>query len=268
MTTVRGLLLACHPLPCAAVTAFAAAYAVAIGLAPGRVALLAAAVLAGQLSIGWCNDAVDAGRDRAADRRDKPVAVGLVGPAAVWTAAGVAVPVCLLLSFALGIVPGAVHTVCVAAAWAYDLGLKRTVLSPAPYLLAFGLLPGVASWSRADGAWPPPAVTVAAALLGLGAHFANTVGDTAADAVTGVRGLPQRLGPTASLVVTAVAVGVAAVVLGAGTAHRTPPVVGLLGLGALLAAGGAAGAARAGRVAFRLTLVAVALVVAGFVTGA
>ncbi|AYG78700.1 hypothetical protein DWB77_00808 [Streptomyces hundungensis] len=44
------------------------------GLA-GSVAV-AAAVLTGQLSVGWCNDAVDAHRDTACGRRDKPVATG------------------------------------------------------------------------------------------------------------------------------------------------------------------------------------------------
>src|SRR3954469_12137156 len=62
---LRGLVLACHPLPTVAVTAFATAYAAAVGLSAGRVALVAVAVLLGQLSIGWCNDWVDAPRDVA-----------------------------------------------------------------------------------------------------------------------------------------------------------------------------------------------------------
>ena len=39
-----------------------------------RVALVTAAVLCGQLSIGWSNDLVDLARDRAVGRRDKPLA--------------------------------------------------------------------------------------------------------------------------------------------------------------------------------------------------
>ena len=38
--------------------------------------LVTAAVLAGQLSIGWSNDLIDARRDRAVGRTDKPLAVG------------------------------------------------------------------------------------------------------------------------------------------------------------------------------------------------
>ena len=62
---IRGLVLACHPLPTLAVTAFATGYAATVGLRGGRLLLLAAAVLTGQLVIGWGNDAVDAGRDAA-----------------------------------------------------------------------------------------------------------------------------------------------------------------------------------------------------------
>ncbi|MHA6618356.1 hypothetical protein [Pseudonocardia sp. DLS-67] len=40
--------------------------------------LVAAAVLAGQVSIGWRGDALDAGRDAAAGRPDKPVDTGAV----------------------------------------------------------------------------------------------------------------------------------------------------------------------------------------------
>ena len=38
--------------------------------------------------------------------------------------------------------------------------------------------------------WP---ITVAAALIGLGAHFANVLPDLAGDRATGVVGLPQRV---------------------------------------------------------------------------
>jgi len=272
LVAVRGLILACHPLPCLAVTAFAAAYARAVGLAPGRTVLLAAAVLLGQLSIGWANDAVDAPRDLAAGRSDKPIATGLVSRRAVQVASGAALAACVVTSLALGAAAGAVHLTCVAAAWAYDLGIKSTPASPVPYLLAFGLLPGVATWALPAGGWPPLGVLAGAGLLGVGAHFANTVGDADADAATGVRGLPQRIGPRRSLVKTAVAVCLAAVVLGAGLPDRGPLPLALLVVGAVLGAGGALGAgvrpAGGRRTAFRLTLLAVACVVAGFVIGA
>lgn len=301
MTAVRGLLTACHPLPTAFVTGFVTAYGAVIGLDGGRLVLLALAVLLGQLSIGWCNDAVDAARDTAAARADKPVAAGLVGRRTVAVAAGVAVVACLAVSFALGTAAGVVHTVVVAAGWAYDLGLKGTVLSGVPYVVAFGLLPAFATqalWHAAsidaevvgeavseayastleltvsgplDLGWPPLAVMAGTALLGLAAHFANTVGDTEADAATGVRGLPQRVGPVRSLTVTAVLVAAAAVVLALGAPDRTPLALAVLVAGAASAAGGvllAGTAAARGRLAFRLTLAAVGLVVVGFLLAA
>ncbi|MGW1667157.1 UbiA family prenyltransferase, partial [Streptomyces microflavus] len=63
-----GLLLACHPVPTVAVTALVTALAAAAGRDAEGCALVGAAVLSGQLSVGWCNDAVDAARDRAAAR--------------------------------------------------------------------------------------------------------------------------------------------------------------------------------------------------------
>jgi 4-hydroxybenzoate polyprenyltransferase len=268
-----GLLVAAHPLPAAAVTAFATAYAAALGAGPARLALVAAAVLTGQLCVGWSNDALDAGRDRAAGRGDKPVGTGLVGRRPVAVAAVAAGLACVPLSLALGAVPGVAHLVAVGAALGYNLGLKATPASPLPYLLAFGLLPVVTTLAVTPGAPLPWPQVAAAALLGAGAHAANTVGDAAADELTGVRGLPQRLGPRRSLVATAVLVAAGALVLlldtvAAGVSATARDVAGaaLLGGGALLGAAGAAGGAglRGGRTAFRLTLAAIALVVVGF----
>ena len=66
MTTgALALLRAAHGVPTLAVTVLALLLAVTADLGPARTALVTAAVLAGQLSIGWSNDLVDAGRDRA-----------------------------------------------------------------------------------------------------------------------------------------------------------------------------------------------------------
>lgn len=271
---VAALAVAAHPLPALAVTAFA----VALGIAqrapeaggPGRLLLLGAAVLTGQLSVGWCNDWVDADRDRAAHRPDKPVARGVLGRRTVAAAAFAAAAACVLLSFALGLVPGALHVLAVASAWAYDLELKATLLSPLPYVVSFGLLTGVVTTSVGAGV-PEVALVGAAGLLGAAAHFANTVGDAEADTLTGVRGLPQRMGPRRSLTVSAAGVAAAAVVLLTGVQDPQPVSVALLGAGA-----GIAGLSllesvrrrgRTSRASFRLCLLAVALVVGGFVAG-
>ncbi|HEX6443522.1 MAG TPA: UbiA family prenyltransferase [Streptosporangiales bacterium] len=192
--TLRGLVAACHPLPTAAVTAFTTVVAAAAGRGVTGTVLVGAAVLTGQLSIGWCNDAVDAGRDRAVERSGKPIVAGLVGRRTVAVAAGVAVAACVPLSLASGLLAGGVHVLGVLAAWGYDLGVKRTAWSWLPYAVGFGSLPAFVTLGLPGRPWPAPWAVAAAALLGVGAHLANVLPDLDDDRRTGVRGLPHRLG--------------------------------------------------------------------------
>jgi 4-hydroxybenzoate polyprenyltransferase len=224
---LRALAGACHPGPAVAVTVFAGALAAAAARTPGvggggtaTTALVVAAVLTGQLAIGWANDAVDAERDTAAGRTDKPVATGRLPRRTVAVAAVVAAVLTVPVSLLLGPLPGLLHLVGVAAGLAYDLRLKATALSPLPYAVFFGGLPVVAV--TAAGAVPSPAHAAVGVLLGLGAHFANTVPDAAEDAAAGVRGLPQLLGPGPSRVLAAVLVAAGAVVLGVALAPGRP----------------------------------------------
>ncbi|MYV68716.1 hypothetical protein GT043_22805, partial [Streptomyces sp. SID2131] len=53
------LLRSCHLEPALAVTVFVTALAVAGGRGAAGATLVAGAVLVGQLSVGWCNDAAD-----------------------------------------------------------------------------------------------------------------------------------------------------------------------------------------------------------------
>src|SRR4051794_21194721 len=133
--------LATHLRPTVAVTLVSTLLAVVAGVSPGRVALVCLAVLAGQASIGWSNDWLDADRDPAVGRADKPVVQGAVEPGVLRTAAVIAVVVAVVLSLLLGLVPGVLLLVLVASGWAYNAGLKRTALSVLPYLTGFGALP-------------------------------------------------------------------------------------------------------------------------------
>ncbi|MFD6803173.1 UbiA family prenyltransferase [Streptomyces cyaneofuscatus] len=191
---VAGLALACHPGPVVAVTALACALAVGAGLSPARLTLVGAAVLTGQLSVGWCNDAYDAGRDARAGRRGKPVADGAVSVRAVWGAAAVAATLCVPLSLACGFLAGTVHLAAVAAAWLYNLRLKATVLSWVPYAAGFAALPSLVTLSLPDAPWPRWWTVTAGALLGCAAHLGDTLPDIEADRAAGIRGLPHRLG--------------------------------------------------------------------------
>ncbi|MFE6633441.1 UbiA family prenyltransferase [Streptomyces tendae] len=190
---VVALLRACHPEPTVAVTVFVAVLAVGAGRGPAGSVAVALAVLAGQLSIGWCNDAVDARRDTACRRGDKPVGTGELPRAAAAAAAGAALALCVPLSLVCGLAAGTVHLVGVGAGWAYNLWLKRTVLSPLPYAVGFAALPAFVTLGPPLSAWPAWWATTAGALLGVGAHLANVLPDIEDDLATGVRGLPQRL---------------------------------------------------------------------------
>jgi 4-hydroxybenzoate polyprenyltransferase len=254
---LRGLAGACHPLPSLAVTAVAVLLAAGGGLGGPRTALLGVAVLAGQLSIGWSNDWVDAARDRATGRADKPAAAGRVPLRAVSAAAVVALVTTVVSSLSLGWLAGVALLSGVAAGWAYNLGLKATVWSGATYLFAFATLPVGVYAAAPNEPWPPWWVPVVSALLGFGAHFANVLPDLRADAETGVRGLPHRLGPRTSVIVMAAALATASVVLG--LAPATAPAlyaVTVVTVGITLAAATTVAAVRAPQspVAFRLTV--------------
>ena len=187
------MLMACHPLPAAAVTTLTTVLAVAAGVSGLLLSLLAAAVLSGQLCVGWANDFIDRDRDRAVGRRDKPLATDALLPQTVRRAASVAGVACVPLSLSLGVAAGLCHLVGVAAALAYDLGIKRTVWSWLPYAVAFALLPVVVWLVSPEDGLPPAWLVAAGSLLGVGAHGANVLPDYDRDRSTDVMGLPQRL---------------------------------------------------------------------------
>lgn len=194
--TGRALALSCHPGPAVAVTLFAVALAAGVGSPPGTTAVVGAAVLAGQLSVGWSNDWIDAARDRVVGRTDKPVATGAVGVGTVRAAALGGAAACVVLSAAMGWRAGLTHVAAVAVAWAYNARLKATVWSWVPYAVSFGLLACVVTLALPGPDVPPAWAVAAAALLGVGAHLANVLPDLEDDVATGVRGLGHRLGRT------------------------------------------------------------------------
>jgi 4-hydroxybenzoate polyprenyltransferase len=215
---VGALVRATHQGPAFAVSLVAVLLAVAAGVGTGRTVLLGAAVLAGQASIGWSNDWIDADRDRAVGRTDKPVVQGVLTPALLRTAALGSLLLSVVLSLLLGVVPGMLLLVLVASGWAYNLGLKRTPASVLPYLTGFGSLPaGVVAAAPGTPAAPWWLVAAGAALGGA-AHVANVAPDVADDLATGVRGLPHRLGAVPSAVAGALLLGAATLLLVLGPA--------------------------------------------------
>ena len=191
--SARALFVASHPWPSLAIAVLVtvvAAQAAPSGIGP---VLTGPAMLAGQLSIGWCNDACDALRDAAAGRTDKPVATGAVSVRAVWIAAHASLVVALVMAAAISVPTAVLLAVIIGAAWAYNLGLKSSPASGLAYVLGFGPLPAYAFSTLPGHPMPAWSVTAAAALVGLGGHFADVLPDLVADRATGVAGLPQRV---------------------------------------------------------------------------
>ncbi|MRX45513.1 UbiA family prenyltransferase [Agromyces kandeliae] len=218
MSTPGALWRSSHPGPTSIVTALASALGWSAGLDPARIVLLALAVLAGQLSVGISNDAIDAPRDRVASRRDKPIARGEVTLAVAWGAALASLAAALVLSALLGRGMLAAHALALGSAWAYNAGLKSTPASIVPFLVSFGIFPSLATLSAPQPAVAPGWTWVAGAALGAAVHLTNVLPDLDQDAATGVRGLPHRLGPRVSAAVAACAVVAGAVVVLIGSA--------------------------------------------------
>lgn len=207
-----ALALSSHPIPTVAVTAMATTLAVTAGNTSATVGLVLAAVLTGQLSIGWSNDLLDADRDRAAGRCDKPFASGAVGMRVLLAALVSTTAATVGFSLALGWAAAA-QLLVVLCGWLYNLGAKATPFSPVMYALAFGALPAVATLARSAPALPGWWVVTAGALLGVGAHFGNVLPDIDDDRRAGVRGVPQRIGRRPSAAAAAAAVLTAAVLV-------------------------------------------------------
>ena len=251
MRTIVALVRCSHPEPVVTVTAAAGVLALAAGRGWGTVWVVLA-ILAGQLFVGWSNDFLDRTRDREAGRTDKPLAADAIQPRVVAIAAGVAFVLVVPLSLASGVPAAAVHLAAVASAAGYNLVLKATILSPLPYAISFGLLPAFITLGLAHAHWPPLWVTAAAALIGVGGHFAQARPDVERDRRQLVIGLPQLVGDRASALAAAAFLGAGAVAIAIGTRSLVPLV-------ALLPAAGVAFAPPV--LAFRLTLLTAGLTV-------
>lgn len=253
-----------HPLPTVTVTIVAVVLAIAFGLDTLRIILVGAVILTNQLSIGLSNDWIDADRDRATQRADKPVATGELPrrTAAVIAIASAATSV--LLSLPLGFPAAAAHAVFLAAGWLYNAGLKRTPLSFLAYLVGFAALPLFVGLASPSPFIVSPWVLVAGGLLGVAAHGANVLPDLDDDRRTGVRGLPHRIGvrATGALIAVSLVGASAAVAFG----HGTPGVLAVVAFTAIVLIAATSAVLvwfRPPSVAvFRLILVAAVIVVA------
>jgi 4-hydroxybenzoate polyprenyltransferase len=257
------LLLGCsHLEPVVGVTGIVTILAISAGRGPFRAALMAASVLCGQLFVGWTNDLLDADRDAASGRTGKPVANGKVPTTQVRNAAVATAVLVIPLSLFAGVWAGVAHLIAVVAATAYNFGMKRTPFSVVPYALAFGLVPAFVTLGPPITHAPPLWATAAAALLGAGAHFTQTLPDLEREQGAGIRGLPQLLGKKTSAVVGPAFMAAAAACIALGPVHPRRVLYAGLVMAVMLFIG-IVGAAATNRLelAFRLTLLSAALVV-------
>jgi len=258
-----AIVRAAHPGPAITVTVVAVLLGVAAGLDPVRIILLGLATAFDQLSVGLSNDWLDAERDRGTGRRDKPVALGQVSATAVRAIAISTAVAAILVTIPLGLLAVVVHTIMLGSAWAYNLGLKRTAFSVAPYIVSFGLIPVLVTVALPVPALPAWWAVAAAALLGIAAHFANVLPDLEDDRRTGISGLPHRLPHSVSLITVWVALVGAAIALAFGIGFTTPLAIIGLALSAGIAVIGLLISLRTpSRWGFRLVLLAALIDVA------
>jgi len=233
------LLRAAHIGPAVAVTLVVALLAVRQGLPLVRGVVVTAAVFAGQLTIGWGNDLLDTKRDRDAGRRDKPLATGELTSTVVLTSLVVAAIACVVLSFLVGWRSALVHLgIGVTSGHLYNAALKGSVWSWLPYAMAFETLPAVVTLADIPPSWPPAWMLGTAAAIGVAAHLLNALPDLDDDLATGLRGLPHRLGRTASRVLATglLVCGSVVAILGSGglpVGWRPVTVVVVVGLAGL-----------------------------------
>jgi len=236
---LRAFVQAAHAAPTLAVTVTMTAFAWSIGWRSWALALVGMAILVGQLSVGWSNDAFDASADDRAGRQSKPTVRRDVSPRSLWIAASAALAAaCLLSWWAAGWFGGSFHVFALLMAWTYNVALSRTVWAWLPYALAFGSIPPFL-YIGLDGRMGPWWTVVVFAIVAVSAHLANALPDLESDRAIGLDGLVIRLGArrSAQLCWLLLAVATAILIVVAATSASGPAtwiVLALAFVGAML----------------------------------
>ena len=223
-----ALITSSHPIPCLAVASFAAIYSFGNNLSLVRSLVIFLAVLLQQISVGLSNDWLDAKRDKAAGRTDKPSVNGLVKVSELRAGSLIAASLAELVSIALGTGPAIAMLLMLIFGWAYNLGMKNNWSSPIPYALGFGSVPVFTGLAALEPYWVPIWVVMVSALLGVSAHFANVLPDMLADKLSGVNALPHLLGQRVSAMVIACTALLSSVIT-ISQSPRLNPAVGAIG---------------------------------------
>jgi len=190
---VVTIVRASHPVPTFAVTTLSLFLAVAFGVPIDHTAAIVIAVFFNQIAIGLSNDIVDVSRDRRAGRIDKPLVTGAIRLSTAWVVVVGSSIASLALSVLVNPWVGVWQAVFLFSGFAYNAGLKATILSAIPYATGFAALPILVSLGTRPPTWPAWWVIFVGASLGVSAHFANVLPDGESDRAEGIRGLPQQL---------------------------------------------------------------------------
>jgi protoheme IX farnesyltransferase len=162
-----------------------------------RIVQLVGTMLPIQLCIGVINDVVDLPADAVAQPY-KPLVRGVLGRSTAARAgvvlAGIGLGVAATINWAtLGL-----DATALSAGLAYDLGLRRTLLSWVPWWGGMAVLP-LAAYATV-GVIPSRLLVLIplSALIAIGLHMANAQPDIEADRRMGIRSLPVVVGGTAA----------------------------------------------------------------------
>ena len=191
---VIGLIKSTHPIPSFAVTSFTVLLAFGYGMPIEKLVPVGLGILFQQFSVGLSNDWLDYERDKTVGRKDKATVRFEVSAKLVRNASLVSAALALVVATSLGLETTLIMIAMLVVGWSYNLGLKSNALSALPYAAGFGIVPVFVTLSLSTPQLPLWWVMLAAALLGVAAHFANALPDLLDDRETGVRALPHILG--------------------------------------------------------------------------
>ena len=214
MKRFKGLRQASHFGPTLIVTAIAFGFGTYYWW-EGPAYVIAFTVATGQLVVGWSNDLYDFEDDLKHNRTNKPLVSGLITKQYLQKCLAFMVPFSFFANLLspLGFKGGLVYMLGIACGVAYNFYFKFNAFSPLPYAIAFAALPSSIAISKDIN--PPMWMWLGGALFGMAAHFINVIKDMEQDQVSGIQGLPQRLGTKRSVIVaiTLIALGVLTIVL-------------------------------------------------------
>ena len=212
MSKVNGLRLASHFGPTVIVTTISLILSLFYTSWQNAI-MIAFGVAMGQLVVGWSNDLYDYSDDLSHQRLNKPLVKGTITREFLARCVMIMVPLSFLANLLgpLGVNGGLVYMFGIACGVAYNFYFKFNIFSPLPFALAFAALPSCIVIAQEQT--PPVWMWLGGALFGVAAHFVNVLKDIDQDQISGIGGLPQRLGMRNSIISAAVLIALGVIVL-------------------------------------------------------